>query len=110
VDNGVVGPLACGSFRPFGERNSATFDDRPHSAKRKNTTTMMGHNDLLRGSRTPPLLMAPGLSNSQKAVTPKDVDHLVGSEPRRAAITQPSPRPVSHFQAVQYRRVQGRVR
>jgi len=45
---------------------------------------MMGHNDLLRGSRIPPLLMAPGLSNPQEAVMPKDVDHLVGSEPRRA--------------------------
>ena len=33
----------------------------------------MGHNDLLRGSRIPPLPMAPGLSNPQKALMPKDV-------------------------------------
>jgi hypothetical protein len=37
---------------------------------------MMGYNDLLRGSRVPPL-MAPGLSNPQKAVMPKDADHLI---------------------------------
>ena len=84
----MTGPYACGSLQPFGERDATAFDDRPHGAKRKNTTTMMGHNDLLRGSRIPPLLMAPGLSDQQKAVMPKDVDHLVGSEPRRAAITQ----------------------
>ena|ERR1017187_7782812 len=58
----------------------------------------MSHNDLLRGSRIPPFLMAPGLSNPLKTVTPQDTDHLKGSEPRRAAITQRSPRPASHFQ------------
>jgi len=70
---------------------------------------MMGHNDLLRGSRIPPLLMATGLSYPQEAVMPEDVDHSVGSEPRGAAITQPSPRPVSHSQAGRCRPAQGRV-
>ena len=71
---------------------------------------MVSHDDLLRGSRIPPLLMAPGLSDLQKAVTPKDVDDVAGSEPRRAAITQPSPRRASHFQAVRDRRAPDRVR
>ena len=38
---------------------------------------MLRHNDLLRRCRITPLLMATGLSNSHKTVTPKDADHLV---------------------------------
>ncbi len=56
---------------------NATFDDRPHGAKRKNMTTMVRNNDRLRGGRIPPLLMAPGLSNPQEAMMTKDSDHLV---------------------------------
>src|SRR5207244_11294119 len=65
------------SLQPFGRRNTAAFDDRPHGAKRKKTSTMVRHNDLLRGVWIPPLLMAPGLSNPQKAMMTKDSDHLV---------------------------------
>jgi hypothetical protein len=65
------------SFEPFGKLNAAAFDDRPHGAKRQNATTMMRHNDLLRGGRIPPLLMAPGLSNPPKTVMPEDSDYLV---------------------------------
>jgi hypothetical protein len=68
---------ALGSSQPFGGRKTAAFDNRPHGAQRKNTTTMMGHDDLLRSSRIPPFLMAPGLSSQQKTVMPKDSDHLV---------------------------------
>jgi hypothetical protein len=70
----------------------------------KDTATMMGHNDLLRGHRIPPFLMASGLSYEQEAVTAQDPDYLVGGEPRRAAISQPSPRPVSRSPAVPDRR------
>lgn len=69
---------ACGSFEPFGGRDTAAFNDRPHGTKWKNTTAMMGHYDLLRGDWIPPLLMAPGLSNPQKAIMSKDADHTVG--------------------------------
>src|ERR1039457_6320722 len=53
------------------------------------------------GFRT--FLVAPGLSYLLKAVTPQDTDHLIGTEPRRAAINQPSPRPASRSPAVRDR-------
>jgi len=61
----------------FGGRNAAAFDDRPHGAKRKNTTTMVRHNDLLRRGWIPPLRRASGLSNLQKAMMMKGSDRLV---------------------------------
>ena len=36
--NGSVG---AGVFQPFGERNTATFDNRSHGAKGKNTAAML---------------------------------------------------------------------
>ena len=92
------------SFEPFGRRNPAAFDDRPHGAKRQNATAMAGNNDLLRGDRIPPFLMTPGLSHLQKAAMPQDSNHLIRCEARRAAITQPSPRPVSRFPVGEDRR------
>jgi len=38
---------------------------------------MVRYNDLLRGGWIPPLLMASGLSDPQKAMMTKDPDHLV---------------------------------
>jgi hypothetical protein len=38
---------------------------------------MVRHYDLLRGGWIPPLLMASGLSNPQKAMLTKDSDYLV---------------------------------
>ncbi|MCX6626705.1 MAG: hypothetical protein NTW28_03625 [Candidatus Solibacter sp.] len=93
----MKGPKARGSFQPFGERNTTTFDDRSDSAKRENATAMMGHNDLLRSGRVSLFLMASGLSDPLKAVTPQDANQLIGTEPRRAAITQQSPRPVARL-------------
>jgi hypothetical protein len=37
----------------------------------------MGDNDLLAGERMPPLLVASGSADPQKAVMAKDCDHLV---------------------------------
>ena len=37
----------------------------------------MGNDDLLSGNRMPPLLVAAGSADSQKAVTAKNPDHLV---------------------------------
>ena len=51
---------------------------------------MIGHDDLLRSSRIPPFLMAPGLPNPLKAVTPQDTDHLTGSELRRDVPRSPN--------------------
>jgi hypothetical protein len=49
----------------------------------------MGNYDLLSGEWMPPLLMASGSADTQKAMLPKNPDHLVRSEPRRPALTQP---------------------
>jgi hypothetical protein len=65
-------PCAHDSLQALGQRNTTTFDDRPHGAKRKNTTAMMGNNDLLRRVQISPFLMAPGLSYPQEAVVPKE--------------------------------------
>ena len=51
---------------------------------------MTGHNDLLRSSRIPPFLMAPGLPNPLKAVRPQDTDHLTGSELSRGVPRSPN--------------------
>src|ERR1017187_557160 len=92
------------SSQPLGKRNTAAFDDRPHCPKGKDATAMLGYYNLLPCGRIPPLLMAPGLSYPQKTAMPEYADDLVGSEPWRAAITQPSPRPASRSQAVRDRR------
>lgn len=42
-----AGTVARGSLQPIRERNTTTLDDRPHGAKRKDTTPMMRHDDLL---------------------------------------------------------------
>jgi hypothetical protein len=49
----------------------------------------MGNYDLLSAERMPPLLVATGGADPQKAVMAKNPDHLVRREPRRPAFTQP---------------------
>jgi len=49
----------------------------------------MGSQDLLSGDRMPPLLVAAGTDDPQKAVMAKNPDHLIRREPRRPAFTQP---------------------
>jgi hypothetical protein len=49
----------------------------------------MGSQDLLSSDRMPPLLVAAGTADPQKAVMAKNPDHLVRREPRRPPFTQP---------------------
>jgi hypothetical protein len=65
------------SLQPFRSWDSAAPDNRPHGSQRKHAATVIGNDDLLSGEWMPPLLVAPGSADPQKAVMAKNSDHLV---------------------------------
>ena len=70
---------------------------------------MIWHNHLFCCRDVAPFLVAAGGPSKYESMTAENCDHLASGQPRRSAVTQPSPRLISRSAASRFYRGKGRV-